>query len=463
MGDSGDLFPNYRKNVFVLIFSLLIYSIAFPINSAIASNSNLFSNKDKSRKETSGYALSHSIYVGEKLKLNITCPTKTFFVKVFRVGFYDGKDGKIVHQSGKTPCIKQDLSKPQSWKTSLTLETKGFISGMYLLLIIDNEGYFNYIPVVLKANDSKARALFSVPIMTMQAYNTWSGADTYGKNDDFDKRLRTVDFRQPYNSHFGTGKYLKYVHSLIVFIEELKLDVEYVADTDLHFENRSLLNKKVFISAGHDEYWTIEERNNVLNARKAGVNTLFFGANAGYWNTRLIKSPVDNSLKMEVYKSAKEDPNKINPTIKFRDMNKSESELTGLEYKCFPAKGDLRIKNTSSFVFNGIKNVDKLNLREIVGPEVDTLKGDSRFEGEIFNLADSRVRCGDKWYLPRYGTMNMILGYSANGQGGLFSTGTMGWVMKGLSANKDSDIGVFTRVVTKNVLERALIGPLDQG
>jgi hypothetical protein len=59
--------------------------------------------------------------------------------------------------------------------------------------------------------------------------------------------------------------------------------------------------------------------------------------------------------------------------------------------------------------------------------------------------------------------MNMILGYSANGQGGLFSTGTMGWVMKGLSANKDSDIGVFTRVVTKNVLERALIGPLDQG
>jgi hypothetical protein len=36
----------------------------------------------------------------------------------------------------------------------------------------------------------------------------------------------------------------------------------------------------------------------------------------------------------------------------------------------------------------------------------------------------------------------------------------MGWVTKGLSASEKSDIGGFTRVVSKNVLEKALQGPL---
>jgi len=36
---------------------------------------------------------------------------------------------------------------------------------------------------------------------------------------------------------------------------------------------------------------------------------------------------------MDIYKSSKEDPNKLYPTVKFREINKSESELTGLEYK----------------------------------------------------------------------------------------------------------------------------------
>jgi hypothetical protein len=103
-----------------------------------------------------------------------------------------------------------------------------------------------------------------------------------------------------------------------------------------------------------------------------------------------------------------------------------------------------------------------LSLGQIVGPEIDTLKKDNYFDGSIVNLADSRVRCGTKWYVPRYGTMNMILGYSKNGGGGLFSTGTMGWVTRGLNTNQDSDVGKFTRVVTKNILERALIGPLGQ-
>jgi uncharacterized protein YwbE len=37
----------------------------------------------------------------------------------------------------------------------------------------------------------------------------------------------------------------------------------------------------------------------------------------------------------------------------------------------------------------------------------------------------------------------------------------MGWVTKGLTVSQESDIGKFTRVVTKNVLERSIVGPLS--
>jgi hypothetical protein len=54
----------------------------------------------------------------------------------------------------------------------------------------------------------------------------------------------------------------------------------------------------------------------------------------------------------------------------------------------------------------------------------------------------------------------MILIASNGRTGGNFSTGTMGWVTKGLSASEKSDIGKFTRIVTQNVLKRAIQGPL---
>ena len=42
----------------------------------------------------------------------------------------------------------------------------------------------------------------------------------------------------------------------------------------------------MFISSGHDEYWSGPERSAVESARDAGVNLAFFSANELYWKTR---------------------------------------------------------------------------------------------------------------------------------------------------------------------------------
>ena len=49
---------------------------------------------------------------------------------------------------------------------------------------------------------------------------------------------------------------------------------------------RQLLNNEVFLSVGHDEYWSGEQRANVEAARDAGVNLAFWSGNEVYWKTR---------------------------------------------------------------------------------------------------------------------------------------------------------------------------------
>ena len=51
---------------------------------------------------------------------------------------------------------------------------------------------------------------------------------------------------------------------------------------------------KVFVSSGHDEYWSAGQRASVEAARNAGVNLAFFSGNEVYWKTRYEPS-IDGS------------------------------------------------------------------------------------------------------------------------------------------------------------------------
>ena len=51
-----------------------------------------------------------------------------------------------------------------------------------------------------------------------------------------------------------------------------------------------MLNSKIFLSVGHDEYWSADQRANVEAARDAGVNLSFWSGNEVYWETRWATS-----------------------------------------------------------------------------------------------------------------------------------------------------------------------------
>ena len=99
----------------------------------------------------------------------------------------------------------------------------------------------------------------------------------------------------------------------------------------------SLLNShKLFLSVGHDEYWSGQQRKNVETARDAGLSLAFFSGNEVFWRTRWE----DDFRTLVVYKEsqekAKKDPELEEWTGTWRDGrpinplgSQPENSLTG--------------------------------------------------------------------------------------------------------------------------------------
>src|SRR5262249_37582477 len=73
-------------------------------------------------------------------------------------------------------------------------------------------------------------------------------------------------------------------------------DVSYTSGVDMSQPGGASIieQHKMFMSTGHDEYWSGQQRANVEAARNAGVNLAFFSGNEVFWKTR-FESSIDGS------------------------------------------------------------------------------------------------------------------------------------------------------------------------
>jgi uncharacterized protein DUF4082/N,N-dimethylformamidase beta subunit-like protein/Big-like domain-containing protein len=115
----------------------------------------------------------------------------------------------------------------------------------------------------------------------------------------------------------------------------------------------------VFMSVGHDEYWSGTQRTNVENARNAGVHLAFFSGNIMFWKTRWENSIGGASTPYrtlvcykETHADAKIDPLPNVWTGTWRDPRFSppndggrpENALTGTIFKVNdPAEDDIKV------------------------------------------------------------------------------------------------------------------------
>ncbi len=75
-------------------------------------------------------------------------------------------------------------------------------------------------------------------------------------------------------------------YPMVRWLERNGYDVSYTSGVDTARRGAELLEHEAFLSVGHDEYWSGEQRGNVEAARAAGVNLAFFSGNEVFWKTR---------------------------------------------------------------------------------------------------------------------------------------------------------------------------------
>ena len=81
---------------------------------------------------------------------------------------------------------------------------------------------------------------------------------------------------------------------MVRWLEANGYNVSYFTGVDSDRRGNLIRNHKMFLSMGHDEYWSDAQRANVEAARNAGVHLAFFSGNEVFWKTRWENS-IDGS------------------------------------------------------------------------------------------------------------------------------------------------------------------------
>ena len=261
-----------------------------------------------------GYATSMSVNVGQTELFKIKTTSTSYHIDILRLGYYGGDGARKIASN-----IKPSATLPQTQPACQTFSSTGLIdcgnwsvsaswtvpanavSGVYIAHLVRDDpqdpGGESQIPFVVRNDSSHSDIVVATSDATWQAYNAYGGNSLYTctvacppGNPLTYKAAYSVSYNRPFDGAFttdGGASYLWYAeYQMIRFLEENGYDASYVADSDLDSSGSLLPNHKLFISSGHDEYWSGNEVANVKAALAAGVNLAFFSGNEIFWKTR---------------------------------------------------------------------------------------------------------------------------------------------------------------------------------
>ena len=252
-----------------------------------------------------GFATAMSVNKGETISFKISSATSNFHIDILRLGYYGGNGARMMAQnlaptgsSAQPACQRFPASGlidcgnwavTRSWTVPSTA-----VSGVYIAHLTRNDtGGDSQIIFVVRDDADAADMVVQTSDTTWQAYNDYGGNSLYACAVDCPpgepagyKAAYKVSYNRPLQTEgpstlFGGAEY-----PMIRFLEANGYDATYVSGVDVHRRPGTLLNRKLFISSGHDEYWSATQRTAMENARAAGVNLAFFSGNEGFWKTR---------------------------------------------------------------------------------------------------------------------------------------------------------------------------------
>lgn len=133
-----------------------------------------------------------------------------------------------------------------------------------------------------------AKILVVLPTATNQAYNGWvPGRDGYSLYDFTEgggsRFSPIISFNRPYaKDAWDAGS----VDSFVRWLEEFAPRADYATSIDLHRSDSLLGRYQLFVSPGHDEYWSTPMRDHVERFVADGGSACFLSGNVCWWQVR---------------------------------------------------------------------------------------------------------------------------------------------------------------------------------
>ncbi len=252
-----------------------------------------------------GYATELSVNQGETVSFKVKTDASDYRLDIYRLGYYNGDGARLVATVQPTATLPQEqpfcgfasegkLVDCGNWDVSAEWSVPATaVSGVYLAKLVREDATpgASHIAFVVRDDDGASELLFQTSDTTWQAYNRWGeGGATAGYSlyEGPDGKASKVSYNRP----FGTRAYptedwvFNAEYPMIRWLERNGYDVSYCTGIDTDRYGAELLEHGVFLSVGHDEYWSRAMRENVAAARDDGTNLAFFSGNEVYWKVR---------------------------------------------------------------------------------------------------------------------------------------------------------------------------------
>ncbi|TCM76255.1 uncharacterized protein DUF4082 [Rhizobium sp. BK068] len=437
-----------------------------------------------------GFATEISTNVGQTVDFKIATDSTHYRIDIYRLGYYGGDGARKVASIDKSLSTAQIQPHPivdmslglidcGNWSVSASWQIPAdAVSGVYIAKLVREDGTedASIIPFVVRDDASTSDIVFQTSDTTWQAYNAWGGASLYYGEVPTDPanmigylppncscgltaigRASAISYNRPIITNTspigGTHDFIFGVeHSAIQWLEQNGYDVSYVTGVDAARNGSLLLNHQAYLSVGHDEYWSAEQRANVEAARDSGVNLAFWSGNECYWKVRWESSIDGNGQAYRTMVCYKEtwgtstDPSNIG-TGTWRDPRyadpgqEPENSLTGTMFTVDGYRSDTISIPYDYSNLRFWRNTDVANLQpgetynlvqNLLGYEWDSdVQNGFRPDG-LINLSLSSVSVNS--YLRDYGTTigdavveHSLTMYRAESGALVFGAGTVFW------------------------------------
>ncbi|GEM_PF-855980 len=452
-----------------------------------------------------GYASLTSVVQGENIDLHISTQRGTYNLTIYREGATRETIAQILNLQGaalscsdpgyRTGCgwpVSYTLSIPQNWKSGVyfaefLVGTSGTSKRAVRFIVReDTPGSTSPFIVVLAEN-------------THNAYNDVGGKSLYDSLSATDPEIgRIVSYNRPYKG-YGDGSYYRREAPFIRWAEGKGYILEYATSVDLHRDAGLLNPYKVYITVGHDEYWTREMRDHLDAFVAQGGNAVILSGNTAYRQVRLSSDlrtmygykeaaltqdpyALDNDpsndylITFEWYKSPVNYPESLTTGLAWMYGGYHNSGSSFLESNGF---GGYRVYHTDHWIFNGTGFEEGASLGQkaaIVGYEVDgTLlecfdaQGATAWDSDRYYCAPGALPAVVQTEVSKTPSNFLILGLAPAAQNGnnqqravmgifgkpnggsVFNAGTVEWI-RGLSGDATHPADPFVQMITDTVL-----------